>query len=536
MMKSYRKSSLSLALGVALCTAALVPATSFAFSVNNNAIGGEILTADGGDSLLFPFYTTFDGSSTSFSVTNTSADTIAAKVRVREQLNSRDVRDFIVILSPEDKFDFWIEKDSAGLPTVFWKDNSCVVGHRDNTLELKQLPVNPNDGDATVGHVEVMGMVNLSNVSFEGYPLAAAAKHNVQGFPENCQPLYKAFSSRDNVNSLIDETRVITDPRDPNVGEHDLILKNLADFDVGNVLTGSYVVTAGAAGIEGGDTPVVIRNSFNRAVLAAQSPENCTGKVANFTNGNQAAAECFGIYSWDGIEETHPHLGDINWVSANPADPTSPVDPSIVANMDGALTALALRGDWSNNPENSVYADWIATYPSKYVYLDDCDGDKKFDEFVNVGNKATGLLDKCKTPSPFGPGGAGPCMGKAAVDAYDYEEGVASRPSPSDKYSYGNCNETNVFTYAQAGQSVPEASDIQAANLREVRWFEQIDLSRSRGWINQPLVWQPHNTVPTHVANNLPGAATQGLLWIVRSTSDLTGNDGSLRALDRNND
>lgn len=520
MMKSYRKSSLSLALGVALGTAALAPATSFAFSVDNSANPRTAIKAnDGGDTLLFPFYTTANDSSSSFSITNTSDRTIAAKVRVREQLNSLDVRDFIVILSPEDKFDFWIENDSANIPTVFWKDNSCVVGNRDNTQELKQLPLALGNGDPTVGHVEVMGMIDLSNVHFENYPLAVAAKHDAAGYPTNCNPLYKAFESRADVNSLENERG------------GSILREGLQGYDVGNVLTGAYVVTAGAAGIEGGDTPVVIRNAFNRAVLAAQSYEPCT-IGAPTTLANQDTDQCFSVYGWDGLEEDHPHLGDINWVSADPEDPTS--DNSVVANMDGALTALALRGDWSNNQANSVYADWIATFPTKYVYLDDCDGDKKFDEFVNVGNKITGPLPKCTTPSPFGLGGAGPCMDKAYVDAYNTEEGVASRPSPSTQGKYGSCNETNVFTYVQAGSPAPEPSDIQTAALREVRAFELIDPDSQRGWINQPLVWQ--SEVPTHENNPLPGAVTQGLLWIVRSTNDATVNDGSLRALDRNND
>lgn len=519
MMKSYRKSSLSLALGVALGSMALVPALSHAYSVENNVLGGSITTDGGGDTLLFPFYTTANGSTTSFSVSNTSDATIAAKVRFREQANSEDVRDFIVVLSPDDKFDFWVAQDAnnAGKPAVFWKDNSCVVGKLQDVNNVKTLPLVDNiDGravDPSVGHVEIIGMVDLTNVSSEGYSLAVAAKHDEAGIPTNCNPIYNAFESRAKVNAMTGPT---------GRGGSGLIVENLAGYDVPNALIGAYVVTAGAAGIEGGDVPVVVKDTFNRAVLAAQSADACTG--TDFTEGNQNSDVCFQLYTWDWQEEDHPHLGDVNWVIA------SERDRSIVANMDGALTALALRGDWSNNPANRVGYDWIATYPTKYVYLDDCDGDKVPDENVNLGNKIIGTLPACQTPSPFGPGGGDRCMGKAFVDAFDTEEGVPSRPSPSTQGPYGNCNETNVFTYAMAGQSY-EPSLIQTQAKREVRYFDYLPSEAVRGWLDQPLVWQ--TDVPTHVNNRYDGAATQGLIWIVRSTDDASVNNGSLRELDR---
>ncbi len=531
MMKSYRKSSLSLALGVVLGSMALVPALSHAYSVNNN--NGQVTTDGGGDTLLFPFYTTANGSTTSFSVSNTSSATIAAKVRFREQVNSEDVRDFIVVLSPDDKFDFWVAPDvnNGGKPAVFWNDNSCVVGKRGPIDGVKTLPlvdeINRRPVNPTVGHVEVIGMIDLTNVHSEGYSLAVAAKHDEAGVPTNCNPIYNAFENRAKVNALTDERDV------------EILSQNLAAFDVPNALIGAYVVTAGAAGIEGGDVPVVIQNTFNRAVLAAQSPELCAG--TGFDSTNQDREACFQLYTWDAQEEDHPHLGDINWVSANQ------FDNSVVANMDGALTALALRGDWSNNPANRVGYDWITTYPTKYVYLDDCDNDGVPDEDGNLGDKLVGQYPFCQTPSPFGPGGHDRCMGKASVDAFDTEEGVPSRPSPSIEAVWGDCKETNVFTYFMATEQCDpklpaeelisrgcfEPTLIQTEGLREHRAFEYIPSVPVRGWIDQPLVWQPNAVVPTHTRNQFDGAATQGLIWIVRSTDDASVNNGSLRELDR---
>lgn len=83
-MKNMRKSRLSVALGAVLGAATMVPATSHAFSVNLDPWINEIVTEDSGDVLIFPFYTTANGASTTFVVTNTSQQTVAAKVRFRD--------------------------------------------------------------------------------------------------------------------------------------------------------------------------------------------------------------------------------------------------------------------------------------------------------------------------------------------------------------------------------------------------------------------------------------------------------------------
>lgn len=556
-MKSYRKTNLSLALGFALGSLGLYPAIGNATAVDMLSPILNMVKDSGGDSLLFPFYSTANGSSTSFSVTNTSGRAIAAKVRFREQTLSQDVRDFIVVLSPEDKFDFWVAQDvNTGKPAVFWNDNSCVVGAVEAPNQTKTLPLVDNIGDPAVGHVEVIGMLDVTNVYHQGQSLATAATHDANGIPVNCNTLDRAFSSRVDVNNLRDAANIP-------------ILESLGSHDVRNVLIGAYVVTAGANGVEGGDVPITVRNTFNRAVLAAQSAEACANPADGFNGVNQDTQNCYGLYAWDRQEEDHPHLGDVNWVKCytdgppalvcpslavlepilpRPLPPLSEWDTSIVANLDAAWTANSLRGDWSNNPANQVGFDWIVTYPTKYVYLDDCNGDGVPAENVNLGDKVHGLLDKCKTPSPFGPGGVNNkayCEAnlRSPLDAYNTEEGIFVPPSPSNLYSYVSCNETNVFTFAMCPENGPcdpavEPSLIQSAADREVRNFGYIPPNSVRGWIDQPLVWQ--KGVPTHqlpIGEGLPfnefGAATHALLWLVRSTADPTVNDGSLRELER---
>jgi len=59
---------------------------------------------DIGDALIFPYYTVREGWTTIISLINTSDQVLAVKVRFYESRDSRDVLDFIVLLSPFDRF------------------------------------------------------------------------------------------------------------------------------------------------------------------------------------------------------------------------------------------------------------------------------------------------------------------------------------------------------------------------------------------------------------------------------------------------
>jgi hypothetical protein len=153
---------------------ALAPAICFgvAFDINRNPNtgAGTIVTDSTGDSVLFPVYTTVNNDATSFFLTNTSmVETIAAKVRFRDQVASRDVLDFIVILSPNDKFDFFVMQD-GGVPTAYWADNKCVVGYPGTVYDDNKMLPFPDPSisgvpyaESAVGHMEVIGMLNLND-------------------------------------------------------------------------------------------------------------------------------------------------------------------------------------------------------------------------------------------------------------------------------------------------------------------------------------------------------------------------------------
>jgi hypothetical protein len=532
---------------VATLAVALAPAASFGVSYDINRTttvagalpSGSILPDSTGDSVLYPFYTTAEGASTTFNLTNTSADeTIVAKVRFRDQVESRDALDFLVVLSPEDKFGFWVEQDGNGRPTAYWYDNSCVIGGPGNNPgtpeepQLKTLPF-PVDADATgsvypsweesaVGHVEVIGLLNLENVQTgAGADLAAAAAHDIDGVPVNCNLLVRAFRDRAAVNALRAQGNgeALSDDGDA-----------LLAADVGNVLNGSMVVTADGKAIEAGTDGIMVRNTFTRGFLAAQSAEACLPATdASFTTLNQGTDACYSAYSWDGVEDTHPSLADINWVG--------PLTINTVAVLDELLAAqFGVSGEWSNNETNNVGFDWVTTFPTKYVYLSWFPGSGWL--IGNVGNKITGVLPFLTAEAPFlkttlpEPGCVGGDPSQLNWSIFGVEEDTTETESPGENPLAQLCNEVTIVTIKSASQNVSdiEPSLIQTAVNRGVVSYDASLDPATRGWVELPFTWNDNADVPTHAINNLAGAAVSSLLWLIRSIDD-DGmlNNGSLR-------
>ena len=82
--------------------AAIALAGSLGFAAAANAVN---VNHDGlGEALLYSYYTTEDGNDTLVNITNTTGYVKAVKVRFVESMNSQEVLDFNLYLSP---YDVW---------------------------------------------------------------------------------------------------------------------------------------------------------------------------------------------------------------------------------------------------------------------------------------------------------------------------------------------------------------------------------------------------------------------------------------------
>ncbi len=128
------------------------------------------INADGfGQVLVFPYYTTNNGNSTFFSIVNTRNIGKAIKIRFLEGMNSIEVLDFNLYMSP---YDVWAAQvyDDAGTPSVVVPDKSCTVPYIYSFPGSKQafLTYALTDGGPTTlartteGHFEAIEMGDLT--------------------------------------------------------------------------------------------------------------------------------------------------------------------------------------------------------------------------------------------------------------------------------------------------------------------------------------------------------------------------------------
>ena len=172
------------------------------------------LNPDGlGQVLVYPYYTVNGGNSTLITVVNTTEHVKAVKVRFVEALNSAEVYDFNLYLSPYDVWATNVVADGETGARLVTADKSCTVP---NVLPGSFLPWEymSNNIDTLLffwdtpallkrvrqGHLEIieMGVVDPDSpvIGSDGRPttLAASATH-VNGVPRDCQALETAWTS-----------------------------------------------------------------------------------------------------------------------------------------------------------------------------------------------------------------------------------------------------------------------------------------------------------------------------------------------------
>lgn len=534
-----------MAIAAVLSAACLAPAASFGYSIDlQGPNAGTLNTSSTGDALIYPYYTVAktdkapNGTVTNISITNTSnTQVVLTKIRIREQEHSMDVLDFFVVLSPNDKFDFWLSLDAAtNRPKMNWDDKSCVVGPQTPGMQVFReaaIPFVMTDEQMHSGHIELMGLVDLSNTI-----LGPAATHTSNGTPANCALVQQVLSDPIKTQAL------------------NVTLGGLKDAghdpDAGNVLMGRYVITVPNVGIEAGGDAVALRDS-NLAEprggelgfhLASQSSAMCMD-LAPIEGGSRNCKNAIGphgnLYSWDQQEESHPHLAELQ------TDENA--QTGLIAFQKG-LHALYAAGDWSNNAANHVGFDWVVTFPDKYIYMD-CN------EYL-AG--APFPLDTCKWAILESPRIApGEAATPAAVQGvwYDNRDGDeftdwSSNPSdlvmPISMSVYNTeergiktitdvsptppgrvqslVHEVNVFTLNNLDLGVKNAdmpaSQIQSAARRGFLGFH-LGADSVRGWGELKLNWENKDK---------PGAVL-GINFTTRATEDPTINNGSLTDLQK---
>lgn len=155
------------------------------------------LNPDGlGQVMLYPYYTVEGGYSTNVHVVNTTANYKAVKVRFLEGMNSQEVFDFNLYLSP---YDEWagavVSSTSSGGAKIISADTSCIAPRQLSASgeEFRDLEYKTDVGDnvkeiarVRTGHVEIIEMGEVVDAT-----LQASILHN-NGAAPSCTAVVAA--------------------------------------------------------------------------------------------------------------------------------------------------------------------------------------------------------------------------------------------------------------------------------------------------------------------------------------------------------
>ncbi len=235
-----KRNALTTAVLAGLTGVAGLVGTASAVNVNPDGLGQV---------LIYPYYTARGGNDTLISVVNTTSDAKAVKVRFLEAMNSTEVLDFNLYLSP---FDVWtagvttIEQDdapgSSGARLITY-DNSCTVPYffgnstdaAGNTIGEQEFqtfalgdldPTDNIDIEGDGGPVDMartasgyLEMIEMAVITDETEDSATALTHiESTGAPADCQQLVDAWTeilqagANDPDNYWIVDPAVDTDP------------------------------------------------------------------------------------------------------------------------------------------------------------------------------------------------------------------------------------------------------------------------------------------------------------------------------------
>ncbi len=380
-----------------------------------------------GDVLIFPYYTTRNNYQTTLTFINTSGDFLAVKFRFLEGVNSRDVLDFNVVMSPFDMYTGVVEAGPSGprfrIPAL---ETTCTAPYLAPNGSFILNPIaytgaNADGGPETndrlaEGYVVamVMGHANKADLTYITQqptdatytaPLKAAATTLLSAEHPNtateCTAVQNLFTDAaipvtarlfgEPLNVLKGNYSLLNVPRGTSAGGNAVTLSNF--FDVAGLA--DFVRPAVPAGNGQANLGCTVPYSaqFNYNVYASLNPlpppavQWDPAVVGNGNGGVVAAGGCpnlltpqvFPYFLEPSLNDTYNGgVGDRTGVAILlQNDNGAALSVYFAYPLSGfqavseVLRAETASNEWSVNPALGVATDWVVTYPTKAFFVDD---------------------------------------------------------------------------------------------------------------------------------------------------------------------
>lgn len=427
-MMTRKMKQLALAVGIALGGAAMQqPAQAVNVSADNL-----------GQTLIFPYYTVRGGWNTLLHVTNTSDQWVAVRTRFREAYNSRDVMDFIVVLSPHDWWGATVLNGSGDNPHLVISDdeNTCVVGltSKDNAFPAPASYVGDfNDGGPETverlrsGYVEMI-MMGASTTESEFPSVVGKDGHTCQGWKD----LFRGIvGSQKNVSGAVD------------------ILDGFFSDYPSNTLKGQFSLVNLTAGLNAGGLPTALSYFRTAPVITLQLPP---------------AADVSYDISWH-----EPSLNSATTPGVYVGPASAIVTPSNYAAagapaVSAALESAAILNEWTRNATGAggnfiTATDWVVTFPTKNFWVDGTNASDN--EYSGRNRFRRPAIPPFPRNSPFSSRFEdGKSCDSITPAVYDRAESIVGVEVPSPSASgFQLCYEANVLTFNQ-GQILQDPNPV----------------------------------------------------------------------------
>lgn len=437
-MMNRKIKQLALAVGVALGGAGLLPSAQ-AVNVSPDNLG---------QALVFPYYTVRGGWNTLLHVTNTTGQWVAVRTRFHEAYNSRDVMDFIVILSPEDWWGTTVYNGAGDNPYVgiFPDENSCVIGVS-NKNQAFPAPV------AYRGAYNDGGPESVERLRSGYVEMIMMGATTGRTLAYSCDQLKSYFTGYIPGQPAFNPTAALAALRGA-----------FSTYPV-NALKGQFSLVNLGKGVNAAALPTALNNFRTAPLVTLQAgPSAQVAYPDSWHEPSLNSATTPGQY--------------IN-TAGTLVTGTTPGAGSGFAAVTAALEASAILNEWSRNAAGvsdgtSTFVtatDWVVTFPTKNFFVD-----TDTHQFAGHAAGRVPTIPAFVPNAPFAEEFDGTSCDEVGLTVFNREEDFlipVPVPSPNTN-AFQLCKETNVLTF-NAGTLLQEA-DVVFVN------FDAVDFLY--GWMN----------------------------------------------------
>ena len=459
------------------------------------------LNPDGiGQVLLYPYYTVNGGNSTLISVVNTADVGKAVKVRFLEGLNSKEVLDFNLYLSP---YDVWTANihEQNGVPGIVTSDTSCIAptsvmggaftefrNYEFNNWRPDQLgrtaTAEANELNALrkrQGHIEVIEMGDLIGDAHDN------ALHR-NGVPKNCGYFHTQWNSTA-AGTWLNQTGGSASAPNGNKGLHSVCAPGAGFVNasgkpecgeiggVGGIFGGAYIVN-GAEGTAYSYNAEAINGFYAISDVVTGNDQD---KNLHYAPGSVLPSLFQAATHYDnGDYYAVATVFDAAGQAYDLAFETSDAPEAVSA----VLMARYVANEYSINGFTSASSDWVVTFPTKQLHT-----------YRPVGTAGVEPFTAAQGAGSLNNHGTNTFMGylpeKYSITYWDREEGepttpptvldVSPLPPPGEVVTLAFGAESNVLTFYTKGDQ-PSSLLAAGAGVRGGGYTVALEDGFNDGW------------------------------------------------------